>query len=57
MEDALNDFNIPYIKEDAEFIFRGLDINGDGVVDSNEYINAICGEFTQYRSDRVELAW
>jgi len=27
------------------------------VVDSKEYINAICGDLSDYRRDRIELAW
>jgi len=48
-ENALIEFNIPYVKEDICSIFAGFDLNQDGAIDLNEYINSICGELSQYR--------
>ncbi len=56
-EQALIEFQIPYIKEDITQIFQGFDTNADGVLDLQEYIDSVTGPLSQYRSDRIELAW
>lgn len=50
-ENALIDFQIPYIREDINQIFAGFDRNNDGVLDSKEYIDTVCGPLSDYRRD------
>ena len=42
---------------DLQFLFRSFDLNNDGHINFAELMTATAGELTQFRSDRIELAW
>ena len=56
-ETIINEYNIGVQQADIPHLFKNFDFNGDGHVSFMELMRVAAGELTQYRRDRIELAW
>lgn len=54
---ALTEYNIQVEESDLQHLFRAFDFDKDGHIQFNELMKFTTGQMSEYRSDRVELAW
>ena len=54
---VINDLKIPINERDVRSIFNSFDNNGIGIIDYEEFLNAIKGNMNSFRQGLVELAF